>query len=384
MHNLINLIVDKFQEINRDGKKAIMSAESRCFCYKNHTDSDSSTDTKLRLCQGCNLAKYCSRACQTDDWSSHKADCTAISKAYKKMVFEKTKLLSVPADFMNPNPAEVFETCVGNFWGMLDPRDYCRARYSYAAHILDMTRSHNYAYIIEASLRENLALLRLCSGDNMGLRDMVLFMLIRLNRDQDCYRFIKYWILDNEKGVQDYGWAAKFSDGEWIYGECESFESVSNDDILKIMDKSQYELAFAVALCAIVIRQHNAKLASLHIQRNAWNELNLLTELCSDKVQDFVGVSESNIKVLRQEHKTFVDCLLRRVNKANATILRAIVNPAPIRACGKPGAYSHGTPEEGHLIFEACDGIFQDIPGAVEMIESVVGTNPHYELPIPH
>lgn len=37
-------------------------------------------------------------------------------------------------------------------------------------------------------------MLRLCRSDNLGVRDLVPPLLIRLNRDQECYDFIKWWL----------------------------------------------------------------------------------------------------------------------------------------------------------------------------------------------
>lgn len=36
-------------------------------------------------------------------------------------------------------------------------------------------------------------MLRLCRSDNMGVRDLVPALCMRLNRDQDCYDFIKWY-----------------------------------------------------------------------------------------------------------------------------------------------------------------------------------------------
>ena len=36
-------------------------------------------------------------------------------------------------------------------------------------------------------------MLRLCRGDNMGVRDLVPALFLRLGRDQECYDFLKWW-----------------------------------------------------------------------------------------------------------------------------------------------------------------------------------------------
>ncbi|CAG8907750.1 unnamed protein product [Penicillium egyptiacum] len=46
---------------------------------------------------------------------------------------------------------------------------------------------------VQAQLDTLMENLRLCRGDNIGSRDPVHCLLIRLNRDQECYSFLKWW-----------------------------------------------------------------------------------------------------------------------------------------------------------------------------------------------
>lgn len=48
-------------------------------------------------------------------------------------------------------------------------------------------------------------LLRLCPGDNMGVRETVPPLFIRLNKDQECYDFVKWWATTAKEG--DYDWS---------------------------------------------------------------------------------------------------------------------------------------------------------------------------------
>ena len=42
-------------------------------------------------------------------------------------------------------------------------------------------------------------MLRLCWGDNMGVRDLVPALKLRLGKDQDCHDFCKWWATTGEE-----------------------------------------------------------------------------------------------------------------------------------------------------------------------------------------
>lgn len=48
-------------------------------------------------------------------------------------------------------------------------------------------------------------MIRLCRSDNMGVRDIIPGLLLRLNKDQECYDFIKWWAVIRHDSHYDYG-----------------------------------------------------------------------------------------------------------------------------------------------------------------------------------
>ena len=52
----------------------------------------------------------------------------------------------------------------------------------------------NIRAAVEAALDHTFSLLRLNPTDPIGMRCIAPFLLIRLNCDQDCYDFCKWWI----------------------------------------------------------------------------------------------------------------------------------------------------------------------------------------------
>lgn len=137
------------------------------------------------------MVRYCCRDHQVAHFSTHKSKCKELKVALTKLEEAKRNLLQDPtvADptdiFYIGNP---FEDRVGHFWGILETRPYMRAR-GQVLRVLEEIGTHAS---LTGAVAGTIHCLYLCRGDNMGLRDLVPQMLLRLNRDQECYDFIKW------------------------------------------------------------------------------------------------------------------------------------------------------------------------------------------------
>jgi hypothetical protein len=144
----------------------------------------SSTEHLLR-CQGCKVRVYCGREHQVSDRDAHKKACNSIKKAQHTLDLKEQELRAHPGDFMTP--PNLFEEGVGHFWGIHETRPYMRARYALIESLLKIKTSH----AVQSALNHALDMLRLCRGDNIGVRDCIPAMFLRLGKDQACYDFIK-------------------------------------------------------------------------------------------------------------------------------------------------------------------------------------------------
>ena len=82
----------------------------------------SSSQTKLFRCQGCNIVFYCRRPHQVADRDDHKQACNGIKKKEQAVTVAERKLRDGPSDmFIPPNR---FEQHAGLFWGVLETRAY--------------------------------------------------------------------------------------------------------------------------------------------------------------------------------------------------------------------------------------------------------------------
>ena len=89
----------------------------------------------LLLCGGCKVVNYCGTAHQSAHLSKHRGACAAIKMSRETLEREEAALRAHPGDPYGM-PADVFNTCVGEFWGVLGTRDYMRARFAAADTLL--------------------------------------------------------------------------------------------------------------------------------------------------------------------------------------------------------------------------------------------------------
>ncbi|KAL2263213.1 hypothetical protein VTK26DRAFT_7787 [Humicola hyalothermophila] len=77
---------------------------------------------------------------------------------------------------------------------------YMRARFSAAEALLNVDTKA----AVEQALDHFTDMLRLCRPDNLGVRDLVPSLLLRLGRDQGCYDFLKRWaVVDSDEDWGD-------------------------------------------------------------------------------------------------------------------------------------------------------------------------------------
>jgi hypothetical protein len=112
---------------------------------------------------------------------------------------EEQKLRAHPGDSMTP--ANVFEEGVGHFWRIFETRPYMTARFALVEALVKIKTKH----AVQAALNHLLDVLRLCRGDNMGVRDLVPALFLRLGKDQQCYDFVKWWATTAQDSHYNWG-----------------------------------------------------------------------------------------------------------------------------------------------------------------------------------
>jgi hypothetical protein len=157
------------------------------------------TGLKLLRCGGCRAVRYCSREHQVTHRPQHKSTCSKIKKARAKLAEEEHRLRTDPPEF--EAFANIFETQVGHFWSIASTRNYMRARFALAGSNLNLVGTLDGVHEALEHLQD---MLRLSRGDNMSVRSLIPALMLRLDLDQECYDFVKWWQTRGQDS--DYDW----------------------------------------------------------------------------------------------------------------------------------------------------------------------------------
>lgn len=330
----------------------------------------------LRRCSRCHVVYYCSVSCQKADFLDHKDTCKAIKRLTEEVDEERVKL---DEPLFGEPPLNYFEEHVGHFWGLVETRDYCRKRH-------ELTRElYNLAYWLETveawerTLGHQLELLRLIRNDNIGVRSNVPFVLLYLNRDDDCMDFIRHWYRDYG-GEMDREEMPDSSPGDWLYGRTPNARMIDIFALHPTIDPSYTGLEFLVALLIIklrVVAAFEAREKSFALFENT----KMAKYLDSDSISAVRTSLVGDLKV-RAEQNRQIEHIINLIQQSNQTMLPSLINPGPLKSQPAPAYFSHGAPSEAYGVLMDSNRLFARIPGAEKRIEDIVGPNPGYEVDV--
>ncbi|KAI0405846.1 hypothetical protein F4802DRAFT_560935 [Xylaria palmicola] len=330
-----------------------LAAESGCpTCYPKLRPQ-----TPLLLCSGCKVVHYCSAAHQKEHRRKHKAACTSIVKSRARLEEEEAALRAHPGDILTPT--DVFENGVGRFWGLVGTRDYMRARFAAANALLQI----DTIKAVEKALAHFQDMLRLCRSDNLGVRDIVPGLLLRLGREQECYDFLKWW------AVTDDGWGDASRPYLDIRG-ADTFEAVGA--FPGNLSLSQLAiLALLKVRLYLDIESYDPECLDFE---SPWPPaptefMRPIGEIVQKKVR---RITSSAVPEISESLKHQYQALFRMVHKANPHFWEALVDasedtPSP------PSMSSPGSVEEAILGVYQCKEAWEESYDAIIMIESEVG-----------
>ncbi|KAL8676592.1 MAG: hypothetical protein Q9186_006908 [Xanthomendoza sp. 1 TL-2023] len=334
-----------------------LSPTSRCSVCSTTINKDA----KLFRCAGCSVLHYCSRDHQVVHWNEHKRACNAIRKARQSLDKEEQKLRAHPGDFMTP--PNLFEECVGHFWGIFETRNYMRSRYALVEALLEIK---NYA-AVEAAQDHIRDILRLCRSDNMGTRDLLPALCLRLGRDQECYDFCKWYATTGSECKYDWG---NMDLGFLDVKDADVFESLPNGFLSRYGNLS---LTVAVTLLKIrLLLDLRALQNSMILRRKVAPEIldivrsQLVTTLIlgNSKIMN----SADQRPAVRDLEKQ-VQMLYSRVGAHNKQFWPALLNPRK-HLGAQPHAYSAGSLEEMQMVLNHSYDSWKETPGAIEVIRT--------------
>ncbi|KPI35978.1 uncharacterized protein AB675_10474 [Cyphellophora attinorum] len=141
---------------------------------------------KLSRCSACRVGRYCSREHQLQDRERHKLGCRDIKVLRAQLQVDDHDLRNTTDPTTSAN---AFDLDVGRFWEFEMTRQYICTRFMVA----DLCRLAGTLDGTVEAIEHMQDMLRLCDSDHLDLRYAIPPMMLQLDRDQECYNFIKWW-----------------------------------------------------------------------------------------------------------------------------------------------------------------------------------------------
>ncbi|PWY72275.1 hypothetical protein BO70DRAFT_413915 [Aspergillus heteromorphus CBS 117.55] len=148
----------------------------------------------LKLCGSCRAMHYCSSEHQMMHHATHRPTCELVRKARERFKFEEGQAMIAcdgPINLANVNDTFGADYLVVHFYlnGYLNSR---QSLIRSLQHIRTRTA-------VEEQLRHLMGVLEIMRSDEMGLRFLIPALMLRLNEDQKCYDFMKWYSLQGSR-----------------------------------------------------------------------------------------------------------------------------------------------------------------------------------------
>jgi hypothetical protein len=320
--------------------------------------------SNLLRCGSCRVVQYCSKAHQAADRSGHKHACKLVLKLRNVLDRDEEKLRASPGDMFTP--ADVFESSVGHFWGILGTRDYMRSRYALVEAIMKI-KTFDAA---QSALDHLNDMLRLSRSDNLGVRNLVPALYSRLGRDQESYDFVKWHATTGQRS--DYDWG----DTSLPYLDVKNadvFESV------KYMCGKYLSLNHVVAVGLLKIKL----LLDLKDLQNSLVIGRRLPQEIVDYTKSFLPrttiISQNKEIMIRVDHATQIKRLKSQVIEVHSAVKgynpyfwKMLLAPGH-HLVARPEAYSPRSLEEAQLAVQFSYDSWNEMPGTLEFVKGQFG-----------
>lgn len=259
-------------------------------------------------------------------------------------------------------PANAFETSVGHFWSILSTRDYMHARFALA----DACRQINTLDGTQEALEHLRDMLRLCRGDNMGVRDIIPGLMLQLDRDQECYDFVKWWETKGQESDYDSGnTSLPYLDIK----DADVFESVD------FLDRKWLSLNLVVAVLLLKLKLlidiKNIGLVRDVVAAKVPGEIQAKVEVSTIRSPLSLQLQKKEAEdVFAIEMRLFdqVQRLGYAIHEANPFFWAAMLNPAE-NLTAQPGGYSHGSPEQMQLALQNAYTVWWQTEPVIEILQ---------------
>ena len=300
------------------------------------------------------------------DRGKHKVVCNKIKRTRNFFRFEEDELRATAGDkFTQPN--DVFETSIGHFWDIDGTRDYMTARYALVKAILEVKTLD----AVKSALDHAMGMLRLHRSDDLGVRSLIPSLLLRLDRDQDCYRFVKWWVT--------VGQALNYGCGDMSL----PFISVRRANAFERVDYMCGDVSYLGHVVAVTLLKIRLLLSLTALKNKSivLSDFQAPAEIFQNitlRLPDSTIVTNNQEILNRTDHTPQIEQLAWQVRKLYQTVRKAnkhfwpgLLNPER-HLEASPLAISHGSVAEMQLILQHSIDAWMETPGALEVIKGPI------------
>ncbi|GAX29230.1 hypothetical protein FisN_28Lu089 [Fistulifera solaris] len=238
-----------------EGRNSSLREDPYCFACQSYDNK--TVVTGLKRCSRCHVAWYCGAGCQKKHFKHHRNLCRKISKGLEDLDLTAINLRNFTGV---PDDNEVLESKLDTLGTSIDYMElstrasYISARSALATAYWESAYESELKEVWEKSLHYYSEQLRLDAAfrNEARSRFRVPFILLYLNRDDEAYAFIRYWLKVEEVGEDDdfkpwFGPSGQGDQSRWFFANCRY------NDIFKECPNLEHVKLTAPFLMAIVI-----------------------------------------------------------------------------------------------------------------------------------
>jgi hypothetical protein len=279
-------------------------------------------------CARCKLVHYCSKAHRSDDATRHQVLCLSLSTLREQLRRLQRGLRGELKNY------------VGLYWGFYEARDFLRVKYQ----LVHVYRRIGTRESLEKALDEALELLRLSRADPIAVRSVVPALLLRLDRAQDCYDFVKWWALalgDETYSFRDMG--MPFLD----LASCDMAESTAFAEVLSV--------SHTLALVAVKLRVYWKLWEGVQAERIGMSKAVPVPAI--QNIQDFLGCGATPLSTpIRKRqldiHEQVLE-MIKRTDELNGHVWEAVLDPkTKLMGIRTPDVFAAGSRDEVHVTLD--------------------------------
>jgi hypothetical protein len=272
---------------------------------------------------------------------------------------------------LREDPADELTNGVGHFWKIRSTRPYMHTRLDYRAALTFVRNVESVRAQLD-HLQENL---RLCRSDNLGSRDLIPSLMVRLNQDQECYDFMKWWA--TSANDNHYDW----SNMSLPYLDIKHANPLEKVDCFV---KGSIDIAHLVTLTLVKIKLYfilyasygaQAKLGMSDKQRAIVDEMMQLRNSSIARHPNVANLTSLEVATQLDNLKAQIRTLYDAVNSMNPFVWPEFIDPDE-SLNSAPSMYSPGSKEEMQAVTMWTWQSWNETFGALEFIYSVVKGQP--------